>query len=82
MFYEENTEVHNLLQRKDTVWRHGFPHTTLVIKDHNFFVEHPIDFKFSGSNVMLLKYYMTIPHFSGDEQTEIMFMYLRLRFKK
>ena len=55
MFYEEKTEVHNLLQRKDslTSW---FPHTTLVIKDHNFFVEHPTDFKFLGSNVMLLKY--------------------------
>ena len=38
-------------------------------KDHNFFVEHPIDFTFSGSNVMLLKYYKTIPPFSGDAQT-------------
>ena len=46
-----------------------FPHTTLAIKDHYFFVEHPIDFKFSGSNVMLLKYYKTISCLSGDEQT-------------
>ena len=73
VFYVENIEVHNLLQRNDTVsW---FPNTTLVIKDHNFFVEHPIDLKFSGSNVMLLKYYKTIPCFSGDEQTVRNYVY-------
>ena len=81
MFYEENTEVHNLLQRHNlTSW---FPHTTLVIKYHNFFVEHPIDFKFSRSNVMLLKYYKTIPCFSGDEQTIRNYVYFfKTSFKK
>ena len=32
-------------------------------------MEHPIDFKFSGSNVKLLKNYKMIPSFSDDEQT-------------
>ena len=72
VFYDDNTEVHNFLQHSLTAW---FPHTTLVIKDHNFFVEYPIDLKFSGSNVMLLKYYKTIPCFSGDEQTVRNYVY-------
>ena len=60
-----------------------FPHTTLVIKDHKFFVEHPTDFKFSGSNVMLLKYYKTIPCFPGDEQTVRNYVYFfKTLFKK
>ena len=46
-----------------------FSHTTLEVKDHNFFAEHQIDFNFSGNNVMLLKYYEAIPYFSDDEQT-------------
>ena len=69
LFYEENTEVQNLLQSNDTVRSHGFPHTTLEIKGHNFFVEHPIDLKFSGNNAMLSKYCKTILCFSSDEQT-------------
>ena len=48
---------------------HGFSHTALEIKGHNFFVEHQIDLKFSENNDILLKYYMTIPCFSDDEQT-------------
>ena len=35
-------------------------------------MEHQIDFKFTGNNVMFLKYYMTVRRFhvfSGDEQT-------------
>ena len=39
------------------------------MKDHNFFVEHHIDFKFSGNNVMLLKYHEAISCFSDGEQT-------------
>ena len=38
-------------------------------KGHNFFVELQIDFKFSGNNAMLLKYYEAILCFSDDEQT-------------
>ena len=58
-------------------------HTTLDIKDHIFFVEHQIDFKFSGSNVMLLIYYKTIPCFSGDEQTVRNYVYFfKTSFKK
>ena len=74
MFYEENTEVYNLLQRNDslTSW---FSHTTLEIKDHKFFVEHQIDFKASGNNVMLIKYYKTIPCFSDNEQTVRRYVY-------
>ena len=60
-----------------------FPHTTLVIKDHNFFVEHPIDFNFSGSNVMLLKYYKRIRGFSGNEQTVRNYVcFFKTSFKK
>ena len=74
-------KIPKFMQRHNlTSW---FPHTTLVIKDHNFFVEHPIDFKFSRNNVMLLKYYKTIPCFSGDEQTIRNYVYFfKTLFKK
>ena len=74
-FYDDNTEVHNYFatQRHSlTLW---FPHTTLVIMDNNFLVENPIDLKFSGSNVMLLKYYRTIPCFSDYKQAVINHIY-------
>ena len=83
VFYEENSEVYNLQQRNDNSLTSWFPHTTLVIKDHKFFVEHPIDFKFSGSNFMLLIYYKTIPCLSGDEQSVRNYVYaLKTSFKK
>ena len=70
-----NITVHSL-----TSW---FSHTTLEIKNHNFFVEHQIDFKFSGNNVMMLKYYKTIPCFSDDEQTVRSYVYFfKTSFKK
>ena len=50
-------------------------HTTLVIMGHYFFVEHQTDLKFSGNNVMLQKYYMTVPCSSGDEQTVRNYVY-------
>ena len=50
-------------------------HTTLVIKGHYFFVEHQIDLKISGNNVMLKKYSMTVPCSSGDEQTVRKYVY-------
>ena len=57
-------------------------HTTLEIMDHNLFVEHQIEFKFSENNVMMLKYYKTIPCFSDNEQTvRSYFYFLKLRFK-
>ena len=82
MFYEDITEIYNPSKRKSslTSW---VSHTTLEIKDHNFFVEHQIDLKFSGTHVMLLKYYMTIPCFSGDEQTVRNYVYFfKISFKK
>ena len=46
-------------------------------------MEHPTDCKFSGSNVTLLKYYKTIPCFSGDEQTVRNYVYFfKTSFKK
>ena len=46
-------------------------------------MEHPIDLKFSGSNVTLLKYFRTIPCFCGDEQTVKKYVYLfETSFKK
>ena len=44
-------------------------------KDLNFFAEHQIDFRFSGNNVMVLKYYKTIPCLSDDEQTVRNYVY-------
>ena len=46
-------------------------------------MEHQIDFKFSGNNVILLKYNMTIPCFSGDEQTVRNYVYFfKTSYKK
>ena len=48
-----------------------------------FFVEHQIDLKFSENNVMMLKYYKTIPCFSHDEQTARSYGYFfKTLFKK
>ena len=60
-----------------------FPYSPRNKGQYNFFVEHQIYFKFSGNNVMLLKYYVTIPWVSGDEQIARNFVYFfKTSFKK